>query len=589
MTTFNVNALLAEAEAAFRRGDMAAAERRLSDLLRLAPAQPRPWHLFALVAERNGRPADALAAFQRAISLGPRDAGLWLDLAERLADVDHDAALDAYTRALGYAPRSVSAYLGRARLLHRLGRAEQARADLLRVYQLEPQRLDGWLARGALEIDAGIPASAVIAYDRALAIAPSHLPAAIGRARAALEMGDTSDALARFEALAATSPDDRGIAMGEAEAREFAGRDRPHRRLAEVVGRHPDWAEGQALLARMAWEDGTEEFDRPLRAAIEQTPHDTALHDALITALAGVDRHEQAADAAADAARLTGERRFVLEEAAQAGGGGDLDRATALFATLPADMPGSTLHRTRHEIRLGNLDCAESLASSVIASEPDAVAAWALIDLLWRARGDDRATWLHGQNGLIRQHQLALDAESIASIVDCLRGLHHRRRHPIGQSMRGGTQTRGRLFSRPDAPLRQLLTAIGETVQAHWRALPARDERHPLLRHRDRTPALSGSWSVRLTAGGHHVPHVHPHGLLSSASYWLVPPADGVHDTGWLEVGRPPADLMLDVAPIARFEPEPGTLVLFPSTAFHGTTSFPAGERITAAFDISAL
>ena len=34
-------------------------------------------------------------------------------------------------------------------------------------------------------------------------------------------------------------------------------------------------------------------------------------------------------------------------------------------------------------------------------------------------------------------------------------------------------------------------------------------------------------------------------------------------------------------------EPKPGRLVLFPSTMWHGTEPFAAGERLTVAFDVA--
>jgi hypothetical protein len=41
------------------------------------------------------------------------------------------------------------------------------------------------------------------------------------------------------------------------------------------------------------------------------------------------------------------------------------------------------------------------------------------------------------------------------------------------------------------------------------------------------------------------------------------------------------------LAPYRLVEPKPGRLVLFPSTMWHGTRPFPAGERLTIAFDIA--
>ena len=96
---------------------------------------------------------------------------------------------------------------------------------------------------------------------------------------------------------------------------------------------------------------------------------------------------------------------------------------------------------------------------------------------------------------------------------------------------------------------------------------------------------------MRLSGGGdYHIAHIHPQGVLSSALYLIVPEdASGEERQGWLEIGRPARDLRTDLAPLATIRPEPGYLALFPSTLYHGTTSFGTGERMTVAFDVVPL
>ncbi len=82
--------------------------------------------------------------------------------------------------------------------------------------------------------------------------------------------------------------------------------------------------------------------------------------------------------------------------------------------------------------------------------------------------------------------------------------------------------------------------------------------------------------------------HVHPHGLLSSALYISVPDIiDDASKSGWLELGAPPPELNLALAPFMMVAPEPGVLALFPSYFFHGTRPFGSGERLTIAFDVA--
>jgi hypothetical protein len=158
--------------------------------------------------------------------------------------------------------------------------------------------------------------------------------------------------------------------------------------------------------------------------------------------------------------------------------------------------------------------------------------------------------------------------------------------HPIGQSLRGGTQTRGRLFARDEAEIGLLRDAVVRAVEAYWAALPKLDPAHPLLRHRARQPRIEGSWSVRLTDGGFHVAHFHPQGILSSACYLVVPEAEAM--AGWLEIGGLPHNLDAPLEPLVRIQPKAGRMALFPSYLYHGTRPFPKGERLSAAFDAVA-
>ena len=136
--------------------------------------------------------------------------------------------------------------------------------------------------------------------------------------------------------------------------------------------------------------------------------------------------------------------------------------------------------------------------------------------------------------------------------------------------------------------LRALKAHLLDTIAEHMASLPPADPKHPLLRYRDASPQLAGSWSVRLSGAGFHVSHIHPRGVLSSALYVSVPgELDRDAREGWLELGRPPAACGVGLEPLAQFEPQPGRLVLFPSYLFHGTRPFTRGERLSVAFDVT--
>ncbi|MGL4540931.1 MAG: putative 2OG-Fe(II) oxygenase, partial [Polymorphobacter sp.] len=214
--------------------------------------------------------------------------------------------------------------------------------------------------------------------------------------------------------------------------------------------------------------------------------------------------------------------------------------------------------------------------------------AWALLGTAWRLMGDARHDWLVEPATMTRALDLDLGSADLAVIAAVLRRLHKAREHPFDQTLRGGTQTEGMLFLRGEPEIRQLRLAIEAGVRDFIDGLPAFDATHPLL-GRDRGGfRFSGAWSVRLRGGGNHVNHIHPAGWLSSACYIALPEAamGGANDAGWLTFGVPPIELGLELPALAKVEPRPGRLALFPSYLWHGTQAFDDGERLTVAFDV---
>jgi hypothetical protein len=281
------------------------------------------------------------------------------------------------------------------------------------------------------------------------------------------------------------------------------------------------------------------------------------------------------------------ERKFAVLEVKLVSYLGLAERAGSLLEALDA-QPDAQLARGMNRLQLGRPDEAAGFLESVAANQPDNFEAWSLLEIAWRMVGDARHEWLVGQPPLFGACQIDLGAEQLAEIAEMLRGMHHASAQPIGQSVRGGTQTPGQLFDRTDPGMKMLTAALAFEIRQFVRALPPADPSHPLLKQRDMGMAFGPSWSVRFTGSGHHAAHFHPGGILSSACYICVPEtlADDREKPGWLEIGRPPVELGLDVEPLATFEPKPGRLILFPSFLLHGTRPFSGGERMSVAFDL---
>lgn len=127
-----------------------------------------------------------------------------------------------------------------------------------------------------------------------------------------------------------------------------------------------------------------------------------------------------------------------------------------------------------------------------------------------------------------------------------------------------------------------------QAVQAYAAALPPLEPYHPLAAGRADPVLFAGSWSVLLRPGGHHSPHTHTRGWLSSALHIALPETSEPQDeqAGWTAFGTPPSELGLDLQPTRTIRPAAGHVILFPSTTWHRTMPFGEGQRLSIAFDV---
>jgi tetratricopeptide (TPR) repeat protein len=583
----DVNALMTRAEAAFRQRRFDAARADLAAATRVIGDHPAVLHLLALVEQQAGRLSASRAAFARALALAPDDPQInnnYANLLDALGELEQ--AVTQYSRALATAPLFADARLNRATSLQKLGLFDLARLDLDQVIASNPADPRGYEARGGVHRAEGNAAAAAMDYERAVALVPTRPLALHGLARLATERNDDT-ALPLYRRAHAAAPQDPEVVLGYAEALEAAGEEGGIALLAAATDKEPTWIAGQDSLARMRSEAGTEgDFAAGYAAAVTKRPADRALNLAYWRCLARGDRHADAL-AALDTARrrLPRDPEIDLFEGVLASEAGDLDRADRALGRLD-NSRDALLARGRHAIRRRDPARAAAALEPVARADLGLVTAWAHLAIAWRMLGDPRARWLCDQPGLYGARDLPIDPAALNELAETLRGLHRTRAHPIGQSLRGGTQTRGRLFDRTEPAIIAFERLLHRGVIDHVAALPPVDKTHPLLRHRDQAMRFGGNWSVRLSGGGFHVNHVHPQGVLSSACYVALPDTSGVGKPGWLELGAPPAELGLDLPPLATIEPRPGRLILFPSYLYHGTRPFAMGERLTVAFDV---
>jgi tetratricopeptide (TPR) repeat protein len=371
--------------------------------------------------------------------------------------------------------------------------------------------------------------------------------------------------------------------------------DEAERTFLEAIRRRPMLLDAQKELAQlrwMRWADRAQALAE-LDKALAQAPSDSGL----IVVKARVLQH---------AGDLKG--AFALLAVATAQHPHDLPIVTAAaqIASELGDVANSVALAERafaiasHEpivkvtLISALLLAGDALRASVLCEDlrrqaPNDQHALALQAITWRLLGDARYRDLYDYGTFVSactidtpQGWADLDAY-LADLAPALRALHGFTTHPFHQSVRHGSQAPDVLHS-DDPAIKALPQALDGPIRRYIAKLGKGPD--PVRARNLGGYVYQGMWSVRLTAGGFHIDHVHPQGWLSSACYIEVPGTLSGKE-GWLKFGEPGIPTTPAMAAEHFVEPKAGKLVLFPSYMWHGTVPFADNAtRLSIAFDL---
>lgn len=267
-----------------------------------------------------------------------------------------------------------------------------------------------------------------------------------------------------------------------------------------------------------------------------------------------------------------------------------IDPATALVHAerARAGAPHEAIALTtvcQARLALGEADAAAELAAELRRRWPFDQSAVGLEATAWRILGDPRYAELYDYARFVREWVIDTPAgwanleAYLADLARSLDRLHVLKAHPIGLSLRGGSQTPRSLRRIDDPVVQAFFAAIDGPIRQHIAAIGAAHDYQ-----------VAGIWSVKLRPNGYHVDHVHPMGWLSSACYIALPKTIERGTEGWIKFGEPGIPTAPKLAAEHFVKPAPGKLMLFPSYMWHGTVPFGGSEpRLTVAFDLKKV
>ena len=571
-----------------------------------APGAADAQQLLAMCCAGTGDATAAEAAFRRALALAPMAAVVALNFASWLGK---SGRIQEGMQVLERVPDSLQASFQLGLLALQAHDHARARDAFSRATRLDPTNPQAWDGLGNALHAMGAHEASAEAFRKATEISPGFARAWVNLGVSLRLLGRIEQALACFrraEAIGLPVPELQDAINGTLQdsgqtAAAIEG-------AKKLVVEHPDYPPGHETLARLLWENGERFMPGvdPLsmfRDAAEKQPANAGLQRAFVRALLSARRPEEAwrwlermdwassGDPAiewfaADAMDALGR----MHEAGQV--------YERLQTSLGASSPEFLNAHARHAFRRGRFDLAERCACLALELDPHNQEAWSHLGTAWRLAGDPREEWLFDYERLVGYVEVEPPAgfpdrdAYLVMLAHTLERMHLAGREPINQSVRGGSQTSGRLFGRNDPILRATAEALREAATRWLATLPeAHGARpHPFLARRRAGIRFAGSWSVRLMTSGRHANHIHNEGWMSSAFYVCLPPCmhgETASNAGWIQFGQPMDELGLNLPPRRLIRPKPGHLALFPSYTWHGTVPFVDAEpRLTIAFDM---
>ncbi len=503
--------------------------------------------------------------------------------------------------------------VGRAAEFHNAGRGGEAEVILRSFLDLEPDRADAHHLLGLVLLEKGDVEGCEARLRTALRLRP-HPSALRTLTGLLLDQGRSEDAVRVQEAFAgswAASPD---ATVDLADTLLKAGREAEAQAACRraVHGAGAMSLDARIRLGRLCLRCARfDEAEAALRGALRLDPASVTAHRELAQLVwmrtGSLPRAREALDGAPQIPELTAVLVRLLQEAgeeteayslaamrAQRAGGlhllaartavtVDAQAAERHVAAIPPERRGDAWAKAAIEVdlALGRAIPAAARAEALHRERPNDPYVRALLGAAWRLAADPRAATLQASPETVGAY--ALEAPPgwrdvpgyLEDLTTALDAVHASLAHPIGQSVRGGSQTLRGLADYPHPAIRAVFAAIDPAIRRHMTKLGKAGAYR-----------ISGAWSVRLGRGGHHIDHVHAEGWLSSALHVRVP-AQLTGRQGWLRFGRPGTPTLPPLAPEHYVRPQPGVLVLFPSSMWHGVEPFESDEtRLSCAFDI---
>ncbi|HEU4856230.1 MAG TPA: tetratricopeptide repeat protein [Rhodanobacteraceae bacterium] len=549
-------------------GEFVRAQKELRACLRLRENDAEAWLLLSRASNALGQQSEALRALQEAARRIPGNLAIGCALARTLlAQGDTTDALQALAAVDPHLGRSSTEYwmlLGHAHMV--TGQSASAATAFREWVRLDPASQDARMRLAAALADSQQSVAAEAEVRRCMA-GGNHTPeAAFVLARALMGQGRHAEAEVQLRDVVHANP---GHATAQGNLSELVWM-----RTGDVA------AAGETLDAALRGQPGLSAL-RIIKARLLVSARGGPEALAEVDAGLAIDPHDASMLLAASTIALD----FDGERA--------LGYAQRALQVAPRDRKVLTAFGNA-SLAVGDASRALAVAKQLLASYPFDGQLLAMRADALRMLGDDRYRELLDYTHFVQAATIDLPdgwpdlAAYLADLQAAMERAHTMRAHPIGNSLRQGSQVELAPARSTEPAIRAFPQAIDGPIRRYMRALGTGGD--PMRSRNTGRYRITGMWSVRLRPHGFHVNHYHPAGWISSACYLHLPLAVARQGgEGWLKFGEPAFPTRPRLAPEYVLQPTPGLLALFPSYMWHGTVPFAGSEadsRLTIAFDV---
>lgn len=216
--------------------------------------------LLAQAAWRHGDIADAEKHVVRALSIELENAGLYHLHGVLLAERGRfGEALVCYETALAFRPGVTSVRIDRAGALSELDRKDMAEQELRSVLEGNPTSAKAWYNLGVIQESIGQPAEALVSYDQAILLSPALSSAHLNRGVVLHRQGRAQEALSSYRSALRVRPDNaRAWSCAALAHIDLGERGKACAAFEESLRLEPFWGDIWLAYARYVAEAGDE-------------------------------------------------------------------------------------------------------------------------------------------------------------------------------------------------------------------------------------------------------------------------------------------------------------------------------------------